>query len=189
MTRYAPCVRILRLIFSSRVLFPLPALCFVWSAAGCVSKPTMKLNHAEVSGVQLGGYPPTLGVIMTVVVDVTNPNSYDVAIRAVRGQSTMANRYIIPIDYKAPTADGVWLAAGKTTSVRVSFPVPVDIALSLARDGYMTPFIPYHLSGHADVTASHTFKLEADNYSIEDDGQITRDQIMAILPNTLFGPH
>jgi hypothetical protein len=164
------------------------AVCLACGAAGCVTKPTMKLNHAEVSGVQLGGYPPTLGVVMTVVVDVFNPNSYDVAIRAVRGQSTMAGRYIIPVDFKPP-GEGVWLAAGRTTSVRVSFPVPVDIAIALAREGYMTPFIPYHLSGHADVTASHTFKLEADNYSIDEDGQITRDQVMAILPNTLFGPH
>ena len=34
----------------------------------------MKVNHAELQGVQLG-FPPSLMVQMTVVLDVTNPNT------------------------------------------------------------------------------------------------------------------
>jgi hypothetical protein len=39
----------------------------------------MNLRHAEVSGMQFG-FPPQVGVVMTAVVDVYNPNGYDVAI-------------------------------------------------------------------------------------------------------------
>ena len=53
----------------------------------CVSKPPMHLNHAEVSGVQF----PAFSVLMTVVVDVHNPNGYDVAVRAFSGQAIMAD--------------------------------------------------------------------------------------------------
>ena len=35
-----------------------------------VSKPTMHLNHAEISGVQLATLPPSLGIVMTVVTRV-----------------------------------------------------------------------------------------------------------------------
>lgn len=146
----------------------------------------MRLNHAEVSGVQIASFPPRLGVVMTVVVDVFNPNSYDVAIRAMRGQTTMAGRYVIPVDYRAPEG-GVWLAAGKTTSVRVSFDVPVEIALAIAREGMAQPMVPYHLTGRADVTATRTFQVEKDDYTVDEEGQISREQMIAILPNTLFG--
>src|SRR5579859_4334043 len=74
---------------------------------GCVSKPTMHLNHAEISGVQLATLPPSIDVQMTIVLDVYNPNGYDVAVRAVRGQTVMAGRYPINVDYRAP-GDGLW---------------------------------------------------------------------------------
>jgi hypothetical protein len=155
---------------------------------GCVTKPTMHLNHAELSGVQLSTFPPSLGVLMTVVVDVYNPNGYDVAVRAMRGQVIMADKYPLPIDFRT-TGDGVWLPAGQTTSVRVPITMPVDLALLLLRESYVTPIIPYRLTGSADVTGSHTFKIEKDDYSVDERGGITRDQIAAIIPATLLGPH
>ena len=88
-------------------LFVLAAILAV--APGCAKKPTMVLRHAEVSGMQLG-FPPQLGVVMTAVVDVTNPNGYDVAIRAVRGTIVFNERYTLPIDFR-PGGEGVWLAA------------------------------------------------------------------------------
>lgn len=143
-------------------------------ASGCASKPTMHLNHAEVQGVQLG-FPPSLSVLMTVVVDVYNPNGYDVAIRAMRGQVILANRYPLPVDFQAP-GDGVWLASNAVTSVRVPTAIPVDLAVTLLREAYTSPVVPYHLIGKADVTASRTFHVEADDYSVDETGLITRDQ-------------
>ncbi len=163
------------------------ALASVLALAGCVHKPTMHLDHAEISGVQLATMPPSLGIVMTVVIDVYNPNSYDVAVRAVRGQTVFANQYPLPVMFQAPP-DGVWMPAGQTTAVRVPVTVPLQLAFTLVQQGMNAPVIPYHFSGTADVTATRTFQLEKDNYAVDEDGLITREQMMAVLPNTFF-PH
>ena len=152
--------------------------------AGCASKPTMHLNHAEISGVSLG-LPPQLNVVLTCVVDVYNPNGYDVAIRAMRGTTVIGGRYTIPVDFRAP-GDGVWLTANQTTQVRVPITVPVPTAIAIVRDAYFGPAIDYQLSGKADVTATRTFQLEKDDYSVNDHGTITRDQIAASLTGVRY---
>lgn len=153
--------------------------CLATSQVACAKKPTMHLNHAEVSGVQLG-FPPQIGVMMTVVVDVYNPNSYDVAIRAMRGQVVMANRYTLPIDFRAQ-GDGVWLAADATTPVRVPVSLPVDLAVTLVREAYTAPTIPFHITGRADVTATRTFKIEKDDYEVDENGFIDRQAVEASI--------
>src|SRR6185312_2425957 len=104
---------------------------------------------AEVSGMQLG-FPPTIGIVMTIVLDVYNPNSYDVAVRAMRGTATLAERYTLPIDFR-PGGDGVWMASKATTTLRVPVTVPVPLALQLLRESYMTPTVPFRVVGTADV--------------------------------------
>ncbi len=158
-----------------------------WTCAACVSKPTMHLNHAEISGFQLQTFPPT--VLMTVVVDVFNPNGYDVAIRAMRGQVMMADRYSVPLDFRPP-GDGLWLPAGQTTSVRTPIAIPVDLALALIGEAIAQPTISYRLIGKADVTGTRTLQVEKDDYAVDERGAITREQIEAIIPNSLrpFSP-
>jgi hypothetical protein len=158
------------------------------TSVGCVRKPTMHLNHAEISGATLNTFPPSVGILMTVVVDVYNPNSYDVAIRAMRGQVMMASRYVLPVDYRAP-GNGVWLAADRTTSVRVPVSMPIDLGLLLLRESAAAEFIPFRLTGRADVTATSTFRVEADDYAVDEQGTISRQQIAAIIPNSIgLGP-
>lgn len=165
--------------FSCRSLGPLGAILFVavfgLASSGCASKPTMRLNHAEISGVRLG-FPPSVGVLMTIVVDVFNPNSYDVAIRAMRGTVVLADRYTVPIDFRA-SGDGLWLASDATTSARIPITIPVDLALQLLRESYTTPMVSFRVVGTADVTASRTFKIEKDNYSVDERGSFTRQQL------------
>jgi hypothetical protein len=154
---------------------------------GCVSKPTMKLNHAEVSGVQIG-FPPQLGIVVTSVIDVKNPNSYDVAIRAVRGTVVFAGKYSMPLDWKPPGNDGLWLAADRVTTVRVPLTVPVPLALQIVREAYGSPaMVPFRIVGKADVTASRTFQLERDNYEVDEHGEISRHQIEASMGGIVFG--
>jgi LEA14-like dessication related protein len=148
-------------------------------ASGCAKKPSMRLNHADVSGVSLG-FPPSLSVVMTVHVDVYNPNSYDVAVRAVRGNVVMANRYTVPLNWNVG-GEGVWLAADATTPVRVPVTIPVDMALALVREAYQAPSIPYRFTGRADVTATRTFKIEKDDYSVDEQGWIPRQQVEQAL--------
>jgi hypothetical protein len=145
---------------------------------GCAKKPTMKVHHAEMQGVQFG-FPPTVAVQMTVVMDVFNPNSYDVAIRAMRGTVTFNDRYSMPIDFR-PGGEGIWLASDRTTQVRVPTAVPVDLALRITREA-MTGTVPYHVVGKADVTATRSLKIESDDYSVDERGQISRQVIEASI--------
>jgi len=151
------------------------ALGLALGATGCASKPTMRLNHAEISGMRIG-FPPSVGVVMTMVIDVYNPNSYDVAIRAMRGTVVLADRYTLPIDFRAQ-GDGLWLASDNTTSARIPVTVPMDLALQLLRETYTTPVVTFRVIGAADVTASRTFQIEKDNYAVDERGTFTRQQL------------
>src|SRR4051794_30269507 len=118
------------------------------TATGCVHDPVMRLNHAEISGIRIGfpGIPPTVGVQMTVFLDVYNPNSYDVAVRAVRGQVVFAGKYPLPVDFRA-NQQGIWLPAGRYTSVRVPVTIPMQLGIALMQESYNSPVIPYVFNG------------------------------------------
>ncbi len=172
---------------SSAVILALVVSTAVFGGAACVKKPTMHLDHAEISGVQLNTFPPSLGVLMTVVLQVYNPNSYDVAVRAVRGTTMMANKYPVNVDFHAP-GDGLWLPSGQTTPIRVPLALPVPLAIAVLQESFAQSTIPYRFTGSADVTATRTFQLEKDDYSVDEQGVVTRAQIADVIPNSLF-PH
>jgi hypothetical protein len=158
----------------------------LFTVAGCAKQPTMRLNHAEVSGVVLG-LPPSVSVTMTVVMDVYNPNSYDVAVRAMQGEVVFLDRYSLPIQFTSP-GEGTWLAANATTQVRVPVNVPGDLAARFISDAIASPTIPFNVKGKANVTATRSLKVEADNYSIDARGELSR----ADLQNAALGlliPH
>jgi hypothetical protein len=157
-----------------RWLTPWMLFLFVGALAACAKKPTMKVHHAEVQGVQFG-FPPSLAIQMTVIMDVYNPNSYDVAIRAVRGTVTFHDRYSLPVNFQ-PGGEGVWLPADRTTQVRVPTSVPVDLALRITREAYAGT-VPYHVVGKADVTATRSLKIESDDYSVDEKGALQRQVI------------
>jgi Late embryogenesis abundant protein len=165
-------------------LAALAAVATLLAASGCVSKPTMHLDHAEISGVQLATLPPSIDVVMTIFLDVYNPNSYDVAVRAVRGQTVMAGRFPLPVDYHAP-GDGLWLPAHQQTTVRVPLSVPLPLVFQLVQEAMASPLIPYRFQGKADVTATRSLQLEKDDYGVDEQGTVTRDQMMAVLPNSI----
>ena len=116
----------------------------------------MRLNHAEITSIT-PTLPPSLE--MAVVMDVTNPNSYDVAVRAVRGQVWMVDKYPLTVDFHAPP-DGFWMAAGKTTQLRVLLLMPIGLALQIVQEALYTPQIAYRFIGKADVTGTRTFHVE-----------------------------
>lgn len=139
----------------------------------------MHVNHAEVSGIKVAlGLPPSVGVAMIIALDVNNPNSYDVAIRAVRGSVYLANKWQLPVDFQ-PGGEGVWLRSNGITQVRVPTVVPAGVAAAILAESLMTPQIPYRFQGRADVTATRTFALEKDDYSVDESGFVSRQQIEA----------
>jgi hypothetical protein len=145
------------------------------AGVACVSKPTMRLRGASIQGVRVS-FPPALGVIMRVMVDIYNPNSYDVAVRAVRGQTVLGERYTMPVNFKAQ-GDGLWLPSGRNTPIEVPVDIPVQTAMAVLAESTMVTMIPYRFSGRADVTATRTFRLEQDDYSVDERGWINRQQI------------
>ncbi len=147
------------------------------AASGCVRDPLMRFNHAEISGARIG-LPPS--VVLTVVVDVTNPNAYDVAVRAVKGTVVLANKYSVPIDFRAADP-GLWIASDRVGQVRVPVSIPIQLALGLLQEWYFSPAIPYRFAGRADVTATRTFQIEKDDYSIDVNGSIPRWQMEAAM--------
>jgi Late embryogenesis abundant protein len=145
----------------------------------------MTLNHAEVRGIQLLAIPPN--VDMVIVVDVRNPNSFDIAVRALRGSITLAEKYVVPVEY-IPGDNGAWLASNATTSIRIPVSIPMPTALQVAQDSWAKSDIVFTFRGKADVSASRTLNLRQDDYTIEEAGVFTRAQLVAILPNSLLAP-
>jgi len=66
--------------------------------------------------------------------------------------------------------------------------MPVELAMAVLREAFSSPVIPYRFVGRANVTGTRTFKIEKDDYSVDEQGTVTRQQIESILPATLFGP-
>lgn len=168
---------------SSPILRPVVMLALVAIASlgplGCVEKPTMRLNHAEVAGLAVS-LPPNVGVLLLIHVDVVNPNSYDVAVRAMRGQVVLAGRHTVPVNFTAQ-GEGLWLESDKTTRIVVPVEVPLTTSLAVLGETVQTPMIHYRFTGQADVTATRTLKLEKDDYSVNEEGMIARNQIQAGL--------
>ena len=59
--------------------------------------------------------------------------------------------------------------------------VPITTSLAVLSETVHTPMVNYHFTGTADVTATRTFQLEKDDYSVNEQGVISRDQIQAGL--------
>jgi hypothetical protein len=190
MTSVRPPPSSFRFSGASRVrlaLLALLALVLAIPLVGCVHEPTVVLDHAELNGVQMAVFPPRLGVLLTVVVDITNPNSFDVGVRGMRGQVVLAEKYPLPISWQPPPP-GQWLRAGATTPVRIPVDMPIELAIALLRDSLGAPAIGYHITGQVDVTGSSTFKLDRDNYPVDLVGTMTRQQIQGVVPAFLM-PH
>jgi hypothetical protein len=149
-------------------------------AAACSSaKPTMRLQGVEIAGVELGG-PARLTVRTMVWLEVFNPNSYDVAIRALRGEALVAGNHALPVDFRAE-GTGAWLPSKQTTRVGIPVHVPAPVGLAVARAAYGAPTIPFHFRGKADVVATSTLQLERDDYAVDAKGAISREQLERAL--------
>jgi hypothetical protein len=169
------------------VLKTLLAVAPAIGCSACVQDPTVVLNHAELNGVQMAAFPPRLGILLTVVLDVTNANSFDIAVRGMRGQVLMNDRYPLPLDYRPPPP-GVWLRAGQVTPMRLPVDMPIDLAVTLLREAWASPVIGFHVVGVVDVTGSSTLKVDKDNFAVDLRGTMTRQQVAGVVP-AVFLPH
>lgn len=141
--------------------------------AGCVSKPVVSLHHAEVRAASL------LGVGLNVVLKVDNPNAYDVEVRNVHAEVTIAGKYsLAPIDI-APNA---WLPSNQTTLVGVPVVIPWTLVPALISETLGSSEVRYHVKGTADVTAVRALKIEKNDYPIDEDGSLPRQTLIQAGP-------
>lgn len=135
----------------------------------CVSKPTMKLNHAQISSAG------PAGIGMDVYMTVTNDNSFDVQVRNVRVQTTLQGRWTLPLMAYSPNQ---WLPAHGTTMVRAPVIIPWPLVGPLLAETAMSPTISYHVKGSADVTAIRSIGIKSDNYPVDENGTIPRVAVL-----------
>ncbi|HEY4119976.1 MAG TPA: LEA type 2 family protein [Byssovorax sp.] len=136
------------------------------AAAGCVERPIVHVDHAEVRSASIQG------VAMGVVLRIQNPNAYDVQVRRVHATVTINGHLTMPPVDIAPNQ---WLPSGKTSYVYVPAFIPWGYVPGLIAESTGSPIIRYHVSGTADVTATRTLGVDADDYPIDEDGLIPRE--------------
>lgn len=147
--------------------------CALGPLAGCVSKPVISLHHAEVRDASLGG------IGLEVVLKVDNPNTYDVEVRSVHAQVTIAGKYALePID----VTPNQWLGSNSTTLVRVPLSIPWTMLPVLVTETLGSSEVKYHVTGTADVTAVRALKIEKNDYPIDEDGTLPRQVFVSASP-------
>ncbi len=143
----------------------------LFALSGCVSEPVLELYGARVTAAT------PAGVQLTMMMKVTNNNSFDVKVRNVRASVTIANRYQLPYLQYNPDQ---WLNAGAATVLNVPMIIPWNLVGPLVGTSLGSNAVHYHILGYADVTAVRLLGIEKNDYKLDEDGVFSRmDLIMA----------
>jgi hypothetical protein len=138
-------------------------------ATGCVQRPSIMMHHAEVQGIS------AYGVSFTIYLQVRNENAYDIQIRHVNCNVVIGRGYVLgPIDFMPNT----WLASNRDSFLAVPVTIPWQLMPVLVGETMGAYAIPYQIKGTADVTATRTFGIERDNYSIDQVGSVPRQMVI-----------
>lgn len=143
------------------------ALCL--AATACVETPKVRLHHADIQGASLGG------AVIDVVIEIQNPNGYDIQLRDVTAETTFAGKYRLPPIVIHPNQ---WLPAGRATQVHVPTTLPWLMIPGILAETVLSPKVTFHVRGTANVTATRTFGIEEDNYPIELAGEMPRQAML-----------
>jgi LEA14-like dessication related protein len=140
---------------------------------GCVSKPVVSIDHADVQGVGL------TGVDMQVFLKVENPNIYDVQIRRVHANVVVAEEVALdPVDI---TPD-IWVPSDDHVLIQVPVSMTWDKVAAIVTATLTMDKVTYHFFGDADVTATRALGIEKDKYPIDDVGEIPRSILLNASP-------
>jgi LEA14-like dessication related protein len=137
--------------------------------AGCVSKPAVTLHDASLRSASFRG------IGLDVFLKVENDNSYDIQIRNVRAEVTIHGRYrLAPIDIQP----NQWLPAEQATIVRVPVVIPWQMVPPIVQETLGSTTISYRVQGSADVTAVRMLGIERDNYPLDEQGSVRRQDLI-----------
>ena len=148
-------------------LTALALLCL--AATACVQTPTVRLHHADIQGAAL------TGAVIDVVIEIQNPNSFDIQLRDVTAETTFAGMYRLPPIVIHPNQ---WLPSGQATLVHVPTTLPWLMIPGILAATIFSPVVIYTVHGSANVTATRTFGVEENNYPIDVSGQMPRQLVV-----------
>lgn len=141
------------------------------AAAGCAETPTVRLHHADIQGAAL------TGAVIDVVIEVHNPNSFDIQIRDVNAETTFAGQFRLPPIVMHPNQ---WLPSGQSVLVHVPTTLPWLMIPGILAATIMSPVVTYSVHGSANVTATRTFGIDQNNYPIDLVGQMPRQMVVSL---------
>ncbi len=144
----------------------------------CASKPTMQVQYAQVTGVG------PLGINVNVVVKVYNSNSFDIMVRNLHAQTTLAGQYQLPAVNVQPN---VWLPAKETTYVSAPATIPWTLVPGLMSATLGSEQIAYHVQGYADVTATRAIGLRVNNEPLDERGFVPRALVLQAARTAIPG--
>lgn len=157
----------------------LPVALTLAASAGCVEPkhPKLHITQASFTGVDLQIRPLSVRLHLDLQVAAENPNRFDIQVRNVRGQATIAGKHQIPVQLQPDT----WLTAKETTTFSVPIAVPAEMLPSLAAEALLSSCVSYKFEGEVDLVATSTFKLERDSYPLSKDGCIEREKLLKVI--------
>lgn len=149
------------------------------STGACVSKPVLELYGARVQSAS------PMGVGLVMLMQVNNDNAFDVKVRSVRVNITIAKRFRLPPVYHNPDQ---WLAAGSSTLVAVPITVPWQLVGPLLATTAGSSQVTYRVRGFADVTAVRLLGIQKNDYPIDEVGSVSRGQLVAAAGRGILTP-
>jgi hypothetical protein len=146
-----------------RTLLRCVALFALLLTSACATQPVVRLHHANL----LGASP--MGLRFDVVLEVENRNPFDVEVRSVRGNPSIAGtRGLGPMALEPRQ----WLPAGRAVLIAVPISVPWPVAASVALEALSRGEVSYRFVGVADVTATRALRVEWNQYPIDIEGEL-----------------
>ncbi|MCL2825076.1 MAG: LEA type 2 family protein [Polyangiaceae bacterium] len=146
------------------------ALCVCGSPLSCGSTPTLEVYQADVKAINL------TGIVVDVMIKIHNSNGFDIQVRSLVAQTTIAGQYQLPPIHMQPN---LWLPAKGTTSMIAPVTIPWQMVPGLLAATANNEKIPYRVEGYADVTATQSMGIKLNNEKLSDQGEIPRDMLLS----------
>lgn len=153
-------------------------LFLVLSCAACVTTPSMSLYGARVT------HTTPAGVGMTMTMKVQNDNVFDIQLRGVMANVTLAKRYQLPPVVANPW---LWLPAGRATLVHVPVIIPWTLIGPLIQTTLGSSLVSYRVVGRADVTATRALEIDFDDYKLDQEGRFSRGELLMAAGRGILG--
>lgn len=147
---------------------------------GCPPPPVVQLSSARILSAS------QYGVNLNMRLRVSNPNPFDVKVRNVRAQVTIADKFALPYIRFNPDQ---WMPANSWSYVDVPATIPWKTIPALTAETLGSDVINYHVSGLVDVTATRLLAIAVTDHELDDDASVSRaDLVFAALRGAVQAP-